>query len=206
MTTFCEYCNRFVDTHIEEYTDTIKVKDVPIKITAQGAYCAECHNQLFNRDLDNEALLIAYREYRNEKGLLQPEDIKRIRMKYGLSQVAFAKLLGFGEKTIARYEGGSLQDEAPNSLIYLMDKPTNMLEMLNKHGKDRLNENELQAAMKAIKNMLYYDVLVYKTNLEEHNNSQNTYITIVEDQIGSRRDYRIRASKVAKKATWRCFN
>ena len=67
MATFCEYCNKFVDTYVEQYTETIKVKDVPITITARGAYCKKCHRQLFNRKLDNEALLIAYREYRNRE-------------------------------------------------------------------------------------------------------------------------------------------
>jgi len=48
MATFCEYCNKFVDTYVEQYIETIKVKDAPITITARGAYCKECHRQLIS--------------------------------------------------------------------------------------------------------------------------------------------------------------
>lgn len=203
MATFCEYCDGFANTHIEKYTETIKVKDVPITITARGSFCNECHHQLFDRDLDNEALLTAYREYRNEKNLLQPEEIKQIRTKYGLTQVAFAKLLGFGEKTIARYEGGSLQDEAPNSLIYLMGKPTNMLEMLNKYGKDRLNEDELHSAVKKASDLIYLEVSVYKTVLGKQD-GQIEYKTVLGTQTENTMDYYIRPHEINENAIWRC--
>ena len=200
MATFCEYCNKFVDTHIEQYTDTITVKDLPIEITAKGAFCNECRHQLFDRNLDNEALLIAYREYRNEKNLLQPEEIKQIRTKYGLSQVAFAKLLGFGDKTIARYEGGSLQDEAPNSLIYLMGKPTNMLEMLNKFGKDRLNEEELRLAVKKAKDLVFLKISVYKPVFDNTIMDQVTYKAVSGNQI----EYSVGQSAANKNTEWGC--
>lgn len=58
-----------------------------------------------------------FSKYRQECGLLQPEEIKATREKYGLSQANFAKLLGMGEKTITRYENGSVQDEAHDNLI-----------------------------------------------------------------------------------------
>ena len=204
MATFCEYCNKFVDTHIEQYAETMKVKDVPIKITARGSFCNECHRQLFNRDLDNEALLIAYHEYRNEKGLLQPEEIKQIRTKYGLSQVAFAKLLGFGDKTIARYEGGSLQDEAPNSLIYLMKKPTNMLEMLKKYGEARLNEDELKSAVKMANELLFLEISVYRTVLENQEEDQIVYKTVLGSQVEDTMEYYIRPLVDNEKSKWRC--
>lgn len=35
-----------------------------------------------------------------------PEEIKKIREQYGLSQRSFAKLLNWGDKTICRYENG----------------------------------------------------------------------------------------------------
>lgn len=37
---------------------------------------------------------------------LTPQDIKDIRAKYGLSQRSFARLLGLGEASLARYEKG----------------------------------------------------------------------------------------------------
>lgn len=46
-------------------------------------------------------------------------EIKEIRDSFGLSQKDFAILLGFGEKTITRYENGSIQDESHDIAIRL---------------------------------------------------------------------------------------
>lgn len=45
-------------------------------------------------------------------GLLTSDEIVAIRESYGLSQVDLAKLLGWGEATISRYESKAIQDEA----------------------------------------------------------------------------------------------
>ena len=37
---------------------------------------------------------------------ITPDEIKRIRKKYGLTQQAFARLLGIGEASMVRYENG----------------------------------------------------------------------------------------------------
>ena len=58
--------------------------------------------------------------------LLLPDEIKNIRETYGLSQRSFAKLLNWGEKTIQRYERGSIQDKAHNSLLLFLKNPENM--------------------------------------------------------------------------------
>ena len=153
MLTFCEYCNKFVNTHIQEYSDTIEVKGVPISITAEGAFCDECNERLFDRELDNNALLTAYRLYREQKGLLQPEEIKAIREKYNLSQIAFSRLLGFGDKTITRYERGSLQDESPDTLIASVNNPKTMMEILSKR-KTRISKSEYEKAISLAESQL----------------------------------------------------
>lgn len=55
-----------------------------------------------------------------------PEEIKKIREQYGLSQRSFAKLLNWGDKTICRYENGSVQDKVHNSLLLFLREPENM--------------------------------------------------------------------------------
>lgn len=44
--------------------------------------------------------------YRQKHGLLTSSNIARLRGRYGLSQRALARLLGWGEVTIQRYEKG----------------------------------------------------------------------------------------------------
>lgn len=81
--------------------------------------------------MDNATLTEAYNLYRRKHKLLMPAEIKQIREQYGLSQRSFAKLLNWGDKTIYRYENGSLQDKAHNSLLCFLKKPQNMRQYLN---------------------------------------------------------------------------
>ena len=67
--------------------------------------------------------------------MLLPEEIRKIREQYGLSQRSFAKLLNWGDKTICRYENGSIQDKAHNSLLLFLREPENM--------RTYLTENEV---------------------------------------------------------------
>ena len=62
----------------------------------------------------------AYKKYRTIHNLLNPEEIKSIREKYDLSQNEFSNLLGWGEKTICRYENGAIQDNVHNDLLKLL--------------------------------------------------------------------------------------
>lgn len=62
-----------------------------------------------------------------------PEEIKAIREQYGLSQRSFSKLLNWGDKTIFRYENGSIQDKAHNSLLVLLRDSRNMSIFLNEN-------------------------------------------------------------------------
>lgn len=98
---------------------------------------------------DDNNLRNAYDKYRLNKGLLLPSEIKEIREKYGVSQTAFAKILGLGEKTIARYENGSIQDEAPNNLIRLAANENNFIE-LYEHNKGKLTAEEIRQVNKVL--------------------------------------------------------
>ena len=64
-----------------------------------------------------------------------PEEIKKIREQYGLSQRSFARLLNWGDKTICQYENGSIQDRAHNSLLLFLREPEKM--------RTYLTENEI---------------------------------------------------------------
>lgn len=172
---YCPHCRGYVSSHIESKCEDLNVKGLTVKVDERVRVCDGCGKELFDRELEKEIEKAAFEAYRQQKGLLKPEEIKRIRMKYGLSQVAFAKLLGFGEKTIARYESGSLQDEAPNSLIYLMDRPINMIDMLKEYGAIRLSTNEVKMAMKLAQSLIYLELSVYKAIVESTEGDTGVY-------------------------------
>lgn len=135
MKKYCEECGREVETKIITQNEVYDVCGEKIEVEAQVLVCAECGEDFYSEELDNATLIRAYNEYRRRHKLLLPEEIKKIREQYGLSQRGFAKLLNWGDKTICRYENGSIQDKAHNSLLLFLREPENM--------RTYLTENEI---------------------------------------------------------------
>lgn len=63
------------------------------------------------------------------------EEIREIRGLYGLTQRSFAKLLGIGEASLARYESGSVPSKANANLIRAARHPEFMMECLERDGE-----------------------------------------------------------------------
>lgn len=133
MKQYCPVCGCEQEMKILQREETYPVKGEPITIMANVCVCAECGEEIISIQYDDENLRKAYEQYRIRHGLLQPHEIKTIREKYGISQVNFARIIGVGDKTIARYENGSLQDEAINNLIMLSRDPKNFMMLLDKN-------------------------------------------------------------------------
>lgn len=146
MMDYCEVCGREVETKIISRKEVLNVCGEDIEVDALVMVCAECGEELFNEELDSATLINAYNEYRRRHKLLLPEEIRRIREQYGLSQRSFAKLLNWGDKTIRRYENGAVQDRAHNSLLLFLREPENM--------RTYLTENEVALDEKQISRLL----------------------------------------------------
>lgn len=146
MRKYCDECGREVETKIIVQKETYDVCGESIEVDAQVLVCADCEEELYCEELDNATLIHAYNEFRNRHKLLFPEEIKKIREQYGLSQRSFAKLLNWGDKTICRYENGSIQDKAHNSLLLFLREPENM--------RTYLTQNEVTLSMKQLNKLL----------------------------------------------------
>ncbi len=131
---YCAHCNKMTDGQIITKEESFNVKGEDIKINASVMACKECNEEVFVEELDEKNLEIAYLEYRKTHNLLTPLQIQEIRERYGLSQRALSKLLGWGEITIHRYESGNLQDEAHDEVLKFIAKPENLLEIYEKQA------------------------------------------------------------------------
>ncbi len=135
MKKYCEECGKEVEAKIVVKKEKYEVYGENIEVKTQVLTCEHCGEEFFCEELDNATLISVYNEYRKRHMLLLPDEIKKIREQYGLSQRSFAKLLNWGDKTIRRYENGSIQDKAHNSLLLFLREPENM--------KTYLVENEI---------------------------------------------------------------
>lgn len=141
MKRYCECCAKEVNAKVITKTEHYKILGDEISVEARILACPYCGEEFFCEDLDNETLNKAYNEYRKRHKLLRPEEIRNIREMYGLSQRGFAKLLNWGDKTLFRYESGSIQDKAHNSLLIFLRNPENMRTYLN-DNEITINENQ----------------------------------------------------------------
>lgn len=65
---------------------------------------------------------------------ITPQEIKRIREKYGLTQQGFARVLGLGEASVVRYENGQPPSKANANLIRAADDPKFLMDCLERDG------------------------------------------------------------------------
>ena len=66
--------------------------------------------------------------------VLTAAEIKETRQRYGMSQRAFARVLGIGEASIVRYESGIEPTRANSNLIRAAANPAFMLDCLERDG------------------------------------------------------------------------
>jgi putative zinc finger/helix-turn-helix YgiT family protein len=134
---FCPNCEEYTKATSRIEKEAYNVRGEPIEVEAEVAICQKCGAKIFDEERDSRNLEKAYSHYREKHNLLPLNDIRRIREKYGLSQRALARLLGWGEITIHRYENGAIQDNAHDKLLRLVEDPQNMRKFF-KANRDKL--------------------------------------------------------------------
>lgn len=111
-------------------TEEISIRGEMIPIEVHYLHCEECGEDYEIPDPDYDPLEEAYREYRSRKGMVQPEELKAFRKKYGFTQKDLSNILGIGIATLNRYEHGALQSEAHDQAIKLCMQPENLRKIL----------------------------------------------------------------------------
>ena len=134
----CPICDKLHEVEERKKNCAIIIKGEEVTYEARFYFCAntdEDENEFESGEMVNENLLNARNAYRVKMGLLTSNEIIAIRENYGLSQVDLARLLGWGEATVSRYESKGIQDEAYDSMLRLIkDNPLQALEFLKKNA------------------------------------------------------------------------
>lgn len=146
---YCFSCDKNVEYEIETINKTVQVKDLILTVKQYVCICKDCDEYVTVPEIEAKNDLILYNQYKKEKGMVLPEEIKNLRNKYGLSQVNLAKLLNFGEKSIARYESGSIQDEAHDLMLKIIQKENSFIEIWEEN-KNKLDDRAILNTEKLI--------------------------------------------------------
>lgn len=151
MKNICPSCEERTDLKYVKTTEEIIVKNEKINVPVEYYKCLKCGSEFEDPNSKHDPLFLAYKEYRRRYGMMQPEEIRDLRQRYGLTQKELCKLLGWGEVTLSRYENGALQDDTHNTILQMVKNPQNLLNLIELQG-DFLPEEKREGIVELLKN------------------------------------------------------
>ena len=137
----CPICLSEHDVRSVMVTDSAEFKGVSVEYPAEYFYCDKTgetyadERQLSMNDISMKDA------YRGKMGLLTGKQIAGIRAKYGISQGDLCVLLGWGGKTITRYEGHQVQDAAHDTILRKLDADPEWFLQLLRTARDSFSKS-----------------------------------------------------------------
>jgi len=149
---FCYSCMKEHEVQFVEIIEENTIKDEKVVYLKLAEYCYEYDELTQDEDLIRTNNISFTDAYKKKVGLLISQEIIDIRNKYGFSQSDLAKILGWGEKTITRYESYQVQDIAHNDLLinvdnnpkWVLDKIIESKEMLTEKAFEKYKSAALR--------------------------------------------------------------
>ncbi len=96
--------------------------------------CEDSGEQFTTSSLDEVNMNQVYNQYRDKFNIPFPNEILRIREKYGLSAARMSEILGFGINSYRQYEAGEMPSVANSKLIQLVEDPKKFIDMVELSG------------------------------------------------------------------------
>lgn len=113
----CTCCMEEHDVKTVRVKEMTEFKGTRVDYLAEYLYCDNAEEYYMNESMMSTNDIRVKDAYRKKVGLLTSEDICSIRAEYDISQSDLCTLLGWGGKTIARYETHQVQDKAHDSIL-----------------------------------------------------------------------------------------
>lgn len=92
--------------------------------------CEDSGEQFTTTALDEVNMNQVYNQYRDRFNIPFPDEIIRIREKYGLSAAKMSNILGFGVNSYRQYEAGEMPSIANAKLVQMVDDPDYFIDMV----------------------------------------------------------------------------
>lgn len=165
-----------MSNRIEKREQTFKVRDTKVTILADARVDNDTNEIIFDQQLDNKAINLAFEKYRKDNNIVNSNDIVKLRKKYHLSQRALAKLLGIGSATVARYEKGALPIESISNLLRQIMSDEESFSDFFKNNKSNLSEEEIQKVVSVLNKLsqkIKSDSVLKAYILRNENNQAN---------------------------------
>ena len=165
---YCDNCDKDVGYYIIESTRTTTIDGVSFTYPIREAHCKHCGNYVDPISNTRENMLLMSDAHKQALGLLTSVEIKELRRRLHLTQTELARLIGIGEKNIARYENGERQIKSiDNALRRLIQESFHPGSAINQQigallTKSRVESNLTIEDLSKKTNITEYDI----TNIE----------------------------------------
>ena len=128
---------------------TVSFRKQEIEYTNLNYYCEVSKESFVTTELDELNLKIIHNKYREMNNIPFPEEISKLRKKYGLSAAKMGELFGFGPNQYALYESGEIPSLSNAKSISLALNPSIFKTMIiDNHGV--LKEKDYREVMSKI--------------------------------------------------------
>lgn len=129
----CICCMEEHEVLLVEVPEENIYKGQHVQYQATYEYCEHTDEYVASEELLSRNDIAMKNAYRKSVNLLTTDSIVKIREKYNISQLDLATLLGWGGKTITRYEGHYVQDAAHDTILRKLDEdPEWFVDLLEK--------------------------------------------------------------------------
>ena len=113
-----------------EETAEVTYRGVVISYQRSFYHCVDSNLEFTDEELDKLNLKLIYDTYRRIYSIPLAEDLKAMRMRYGIPAIAISQILGLGENQFGLYEEGTMPTVSVGRLLALAMNPDNMIQML----------------------------------------------------------------------------
>lgn len=112
--------------------------------------CDETKERFTTTALDEVNVGLVYSQYRAKYGIPFPDEIKRIRQRYGLPASKMSQILGFGDNQYRLYENGDMPSEANGKILMSIQNP-HIFESFVLNAKNQFEEDEYNKILDKVK-------------------------------------------------------
>ena len=136
----CTCCMEVHEVKTILFRKTMLFKEQMVEFDAIAFYCDEAE-ELYTDEQQMKQNDTAMKDaYRSKMGLLTSEEIVKLRSAYGITQSDLCMLLGWGLKTITRYESHQVQDRAHDTILRKLAQDPEWFLTLLYTAKDSFSE------------------------------------------------------------------
>lgn len=115
-------------------------KGTEVEYDASYYYCEQTEESFSDEDMISANDIAMKNAFRRKEGLLTSDDIASIRQRYGITQSDLCLLLGWGAKTVTRYESHQVQDIAHDTILRKIDNDPEWFISLLESVRDQLSQ------------------------------------------------------------------